>query len=288
MHDRVVLRPGEQLAGDGVRRQGREALGGLVLGAHGHPGVGDDDVGAGDRGGGVALEAGRAAGRRGDVGGRGHDVGTGLVALGRAHHDVQAGGGAGEQPGVAHVAGAVADEGGREPGEAALVLADGEQVGEQLAGVEVVGERVDHRHAGVGGHRVDLALGAGAPDDDRRLPAEHPGDVLDRLALADAGEAAVDGHGVPAQLGDAGAERRLGAQRLLVEDHRDGARAAQRLLLVRRPLELGGEGQHLGLLGRGEVVVAEEVPGHACAPGVSPPRRGWRARRRGTRRRPPR
>ena len=43
-------------------------------------------------------------------------------------------------------------------GEAALVLADGLQVGEQLAGVELVGERVDDRDAGVRGHLVDRAL----------------------------------------------------------------------------------------------------------------------------------
>ena len=36
----------------------------------------------------------------------------------------------------------------REAGEVALVLADREQVGEQLARVEVVGERVDDGHGG--------------------------------------------------------------------------------------------------------------------------------------------
>ena len=44
------------------------------------------------------------------------------------------------------------------------------------------------------------------------LPAQHPGDVLDGLALADRGQAAVDDHRVAAELGDAGGERRLGAQ----------------------------------------------------------------------------
>ena len=81
------------------------------------------------------------------------------VARGAADPHVHAGGGAGQQPGVAHVAGAVAEEGDGEPGQLALVLADREQVGQQLAGVEVVGERVDDRDAGVRGHLLEVATG---------------------------------------------------------------------------------------------------------------------------------
>ena len=43
------------------------------------------------------------------------------------------------------------------PASVALVLVDGQQVGEQLAGVEVVGERVDDRDAGVLRHLLDPA-----------------------------------------------------------------------------------------------------------------------------------
>ena len=59
---------------------------------------------------------------------------------------------------------------------------------------------------------------------------------------------------------------------------------AQRLRVVRRGLELGGQVEHLGLLGRGQVVVAQEVAGHGGRPARAP-RRGSPARRRGTRRR---
>ena len=176
------------------------------------------------------------------------------------------GGRAGEQPGVAHVAGAVADERDGQAGELLLVLLDREQVGEQLAGVEVVGERVDDRDAGVLGHLLEVALRVGAPHDHRRLAAEHAGDVVHRLAHADAGEGAVDQHREAAELGDAGGERRLRAQRLLVEDHRDGARAGERLRVVRRVLELGREREDLRLLGRGQVVVGQEVPSCTAAP----------------------
>ena len=43
------------------------------------------------------------------------------------------------------------------PASVALVLADGEQVGQQLARVEVVGQRVDDRDAGVRRHLLDPA-----------------------------------------------------------------------------------------------------------------------------------
>ena len=79
-----------------------------------------------------------------------------------------------------------------------------------------------------------------------RLPAQDPGHVLDRLALADPRERAVDQHRVPAELGDPGGERGLGAQRRLVVDGRHRLRPGQRFGAVRRPLELRGQGQQLG------------------------------------------
>ena len=46
------------------------------------------------------------------------------------------------------------------PASAPLCSRIGEQVGEQLAGVELVGERVDDRDAGVRGHLLERAPGA--------------------------------------------------------------------------------------------------------------------------------
>ena len=87
-----------------------------------------------------------------------------------------------------------------------------------------VGQGVDRRHPGVLRHLRQRRLGEGPPDDRRRLAAEHPGGVGHRLALADAGQPAVDDHRVAAELGDAGRERALGPQGRLVEQHRDAAR----------------------------------------------------------------
>ena len=148
------------------------------------------------------------------------------------------------------------------------MLTHGEQVGQQLARVELVGERVDHGHAGVGRHLLDPLLRVGAPHDRRRLAADDPGHVGHRLAHADAGQRAVDEHRVPAQLGDPGGERHLGAQRRLVVDRGDAARPGQRLGVVRRALERRGQVQHRGLLGGAEVVVGQEVAGHVGSPPV--------------------
>ena len=72
---------------------------------------------------------------------------VGLVAGRAGDPDVHAGQRAAEQVGVGHVVGGVAEVGQRQPGQPALVLADGLQVGQHLARVELVGQRVDHRHA---------------------------------------------------------------------------------------------------------------------------------------------
>ena len=57
-------------------------------------------------------------------------------------------------------------------------------------------------------------------DDGGTLPAQHPGDVGDRLLL-DLGQPAVDDHREATEPDHAGAERGLGVQRRLVEQQRE-------------------------------------------------------------------
>src|SRR5262249_58239257 len=68
-----------------------------------------------------------------------------------------------DQEGAAHVGPAVADKG---VGDAVIVLVaglvHGEEVGEHLRGVPLVGQPVVHRHAGVGGEFFDVGLAAAA------------------------------------------------------------------------------------------------------------------------------
>ena len=62
-----------------------------------------------------------------------------------------------------------------------------------------------------------------------------------------------------------GGEGHLRPQGGLVVDRGDAERSGERLRGVRRPLQLGGQVQHRGLLGRAEVVVGEEGASHAGA-----------------------
>ena len=148
------------------------------------------------------------------------------------------------------------------PARVALVLAHGQQVGEQLAGVEVVGQRVDHRDPGVVGHlapgRPGRRSARRSPRPDGRAPARcRPTDSR----TADAGQLAVDHMRVAAELGDRRPRTTPGCAASACRRSSPppaGRRAAARR---RRGLELVGEVEDLGLLGRGEVVVGEEVPG---------------------------
>ena len=140
-----------------------------------------------------------------------------------------------------------------------LASSTGEQVGQDLAGVVVVGERVDHGHPGVRRHLLERALLEGAPHDRGRLRAEDAGDVGHRLAHPHTRQAAVDDHREAAEPGDRADERHLGAQGRLVEQDRDRARALEAAVGVRRGLERERAVEHGPLLGGGEVVVGEEV-----------------------------
>src|SRR5690606_29060621 len=147
--DRVGGGAGEQVLVHGVRLVQRGVL--AVL-AHRHPRGGGEDVGASRGRRGVVGGGHGPAGRGGDLGGAGHHGGVGPQRRGRGEPDGRPGGGAAEQVRVRHVVGAVAEVGAHHAGESALRLPHGLQVGEDLAGVELVGEGVDDGHGGAGGH----------------------------------------------------------------------------------------------------------------------------------------
>ena len=115
------------------------------------------------------------------------------------------------------------------PASVALVLANRQQIGEQLAGVEVVAERVDHRHRRAERHLLEAGLRVGAPDDRRDLPLEHARGVGRALLAAELAVRGRDDQRAAAEIGDADREADPGARRRLVEDHRDGLRAGERL-----------------------------------------------------------
>ncbi len=155
------------------------------------------------------------------------------------------------------------------PAQFPLVLADGLQVGEHLARVELIGQRVDHRYPADRGHGLDALLLERPPDDGGDLPVEHASCVFDRFAPAELGGLGVDDQWVATEFGDADAERDPGARRRLVEDDGDGPRAGERLAHEAVRLHGIGEVEHLDQLGRVEIVVAQEVSGHGRAASAS-------------------
>ncbi len=182
-----------------------------------------------------------------------------------------------------HVVRAVADVGERAPRERAEALGHRLQVGEDLARVELVGQRVDHRDRARARQLLDAVLAGRAPGDRGDLPGEHPGDVGDRLAAPDVRLGRVDLKRQAAELGDADGERDAGAQARLVEEQGDRLRPGQRAEGLAVRLHRLRQVEDLGLLGRAEVVVAQEVPWHRSRPLLVRPGSGWRAAPRRTR-----
>ena len=126
----------------------------------------------------------------------------------------------------------------------------GENIGQDLAGVLIVRERVDRRNAGMAGEVVDVLLGKGADDRAMDHAAEDTGGVLDRLAAAELDVAGIEEKRPAAKFMDADLEADAGAGGRLGEDQRpclagegfgseaavrlEGRRGVQHVLHVRR------------------------------------------------------
>ena len=80
------------------------------------------------------------------------------------------------------VVAAVADEGETAPDGVAERLLDGQQVGQGLAGMVLVGERVHDRNCRPPRQLIDCLLGERANHDRRHVPRQRAGGVGDRLA----------------------------------------------------------------------------------------------------------
>ena len=140
VQDDVIGRGAREQAGVHlVARQVAQPPVAVVLLAHARPRVGDDGVGALDRGDRVVDDLHHGC-RRVD------DVGIGRVAVGRRDDDLHPDHGGGGQKRMADVVQPVADP--RQPPalEVAEPLAQHHQVGERLAGVVLVGEAVHDGH----------------------------------------------------------------------------------------------------------------------------------------------
>ena len=192
-------------------------LAGLALLSHGGPHVGVQDVGV--LGGGQdvrgALEhAGILLGKVQN--GRVRAVGIG-AGDGHRHAALEAA----HDEGVCHVV-AITDVAQLQAGQLALVLPDGHEISQHLAGVAEVGQTVDHGDGGVFGQGLHLFLGKGADHDAITEPGEHPGGVLHRLVAADLAVLVGEVNGVAPQLVHAGLKGDPGAGGALLKDHGQG------------------------------------------------------------------
>ena len=145
----------------------------------------------------------------------------------------------------------------------------GEDVGQDLARVVLVGESVDDRHPRGGGEALDDVLLEGAHHDDVAHPRDHLGGIIHRLAAAQLRIPRVHVDGGTAQLQHAGLEGQAGAGGGLLEDHH------QRTVLQRMPglvvlealLDEIGAFQQVFDLFAAEVVEFQEVLDGQCAHG---------------------
>ena len=180
----------------------------------------------------------------------------------RAQPDVHAELAAADHQRVAHVVAGVAQVAVGDVAQVLVaVLGHREDVGEDLGGVELVGEPVPDRHAGVLRQGLDRLLGEAAVLDPVEGPTEHPRGVLHRLLVTDLRAARLQVGDVRALVLRGDLERGAGPRRGLLEDQRDVLAGEARLLVaaVLGGLEVGGQlEQELQLLGR-EVELLEEA-----------------------------
>ena len=135
------------------------------------------------------------------------------------------------------------------------MLDEGEDVGQDLAGVEFVGEAVDHRHAGVFGEALDDRLLEGADHHDVAHPRDHLGGVFDGLAAAELGITRVEVDGRAAELLHPRLEGQPRARAGLLEDHHQ--RPVEQRVVGFVALELlldpAGAGKEIVVLGASEI-----------------------------------
>src|SRR3990167_241775 len=187
-----------------------------------------------------------------------------FVTLGRAHMHLEAQQRGGLQPGVGHVV-AVADPGHRLALDGASVLDEGEDVGQDLAGVEFVGQAVDDGHTRMLRKTLDLGLLEGADHHQVHHAADDLGAVFNRLGVAELAVARGQVHHAAAKLVHARLKAHARARAGLLENHGQRAVNQRVVLLVGLEFLLDQRGalEQVGVFVGGEVVELQIVF-HGC------------------------
>ena len=223
---------------------------------HGHPHIGVQHVGTLGGLGGVLLKGEGGTGLGSDLLALGHEGSVRLVLLGCTGSEVQAHLGAAHHQAVAHVVAGIAEVNEVDALQVAKVLPDGEEVGQDLGGMELVGQAVPHRHTGVVGKVFHDLLAIAAVLDAVEHAAQHTGSVGDGLLLADLAAGRVKVGHFHAQIVGSDLEAATGAGGGLFKDQGD-VLACQLLIVADAGLfpglQVSGQIEQLLDLGRGVV-----------------------------------
>src|ERR687891_1100415 len=259
--DGPLARESDRALVDSVGGQVGEAALPLLVLAHARPDVGVEDVRARGRRARLGGQRDRAPRRLGGSTGPADDLLRGLVPGRRRRHEVRAELGAGDHERVADVV-PVAEVGDPDAFEGPESLPDRHDVGERLAGVELVRQPVDHRHVRVLGELVHVGLSERADHDPVEVAREDRGCVLDRLPAPELEVAGREVEAGAAELGDADLEAHARARRGLLKDHpeRPSLEVPVGDALALACLQAVGQVERLGELVRRPVVDPEEVP----------------------------
>ena len=207
----VAFGDGQELFVDLKTGELATALGLFLFLTHGGPDVGDQQVGV----------AGGFGGQGGDsdaIAGLLHQIPARFKASRHGDRQLKIKLDGGVDIALAHVV-AVANPGDFLALNTAAMLDVGLNVGQQLAGVKVVGQSVDHWHRGVLGEAFDNVVTEGAHHDDVDHGRHDPGAVFDRFAAPELGVFRGEEHGVAAHLGHAGLEGDAGAGGGFLKQH---------------------------------------------------------------------
>ena len=144
---------------------------------HGDPHIGVKDIGTLGSPGGVLLKGQGGTGLGGNGLALGDQGGIRLILFGGAGGEVQAHLGTAHHQAVAHVVAGIAEVDEMDALQAAEVFPDGQEVGKDLGGMELVGQAVPDRNTGVMGQVFHDLLPIAAVLDAVKHPAQHPGGV---------------------------------------------------------------------------------------------------------------
>ena len=209
--------------------------------AHGSDGLMDNgDFGAAPSQGSCPLQHGRIRGK----------------PLGRADAHVHPQQSTGEHERMGHVV-AITDVGQGQALQLPEGLPQGEEVGEGLAGVLLVGEGIDHRDRGPMGIVGQIGLGEGTDRQGIAVATQHPGRIGDRFAPTHLGDKRQQVNGLAAKAGHGHGEADPGAGGRLGEDQAQNP--ARQIEALATCLELGGQSEQGLRLGSVQIAGREKI-----------------------------